>query len=402
MVKPRVIIIGGGGSGAAIAYDCALRGFKVLLLEKGSFTSGTTGRHHGLLHSGARYVGNDLDAASECWQEAQILRRISSNVIEDNGGYFVGIKGIDNAEYAQQFEEGCRQVHIPIRTASGAELAKTVPALSNNIMAAYAVPDASFDAWRLPMQFFTSALAHGATLRQFCEVTNIEVSGNEVRAVHYRDYAEEQEHRVKCDIVINAAGVWAARVAALCSISIAVNAQAGSMIAVKGRISDYVINRLAPAGNGDIVVPQRALSIIGTTSYDCEDIDAVESNAEEVDYLLARANELFPTFSSRPLHAVWAAARPLAGAQGDDPRLISRKLCLYNHQHDGAAGFFSIIGGKATTLRAMAEEITNEVCCYADIQTPCATATHMLLPFQEFYAHYQHTRNTLLQDWGVR
>ena len=55
----RICVVGGGGSGAALAYDLALRGFSVLLLEKGEFTSGTTGRHHGQLHSGARYAVGD-------------------------------------------------------------------------------------------------------------------------------------------------------------------------------------------------------------------------------------------------------------------------------------------------------------------------------------------------------
>ena len=57
----HVLIVGGGGTGGALAHDLALRGMKVTLVERGEFTSGTTGRHHGLLHSGARYAVNDRE-----------------------------------------------------------------------------------------------------------------------------------------------------------------------------------------------------------------------------------------------------------------------------------------------------------------------------------------------------
>ena len=82
----RVCIIGGGGTGAALAYDLSLRGLSVILYEKGEFTSGTTGRHHGQLHSGARYAVADRAIARECMEETLILRRIVPEAIEYNGG----------------------------------------------------------------------------------------------------------------------------------------------------------------------------------------------------------------------------------------------------------------------------------------------------------------------------
>ena len=74
---PHVLIIGGGGTGGALAHDLALRGLRVTLVERGEVTSGTTGRHHGLLHSGARYATTDRAAAVECIAENKILRRIA-------------------------------------------------------------------------------------------------------------------------------------------------------------------------------------------------------------------------------------------------------------------------------------------------------------------------------------
>ena len=69
-----VIIIGGGATGAGTARDCAMRGLKVLLLERFDYTSGATGRNHGLLHSGARYAVNDNESAAERIKENKILK----------------------------------------------------------------------------------------------------------------------------------------------------------------------------------------------------------------------------------------------------------------------------------------------------------------------------------------
>ena len=84
-----VIIIGGGITGAGTARDCAMRGLKVLLIERHDIATGATGRNHGLLHSGARYAVKDSESAEECIRENKILRSIASNCVEDTGGLFI-------------------------------------------------------------------------------------------------------------------------------------------------------------------------------------------------------------------------------------------------------------------------------------------------------------------------
>ena len=105
---PHVLIVGGGGTGGALAHDLALRGVQVTLVERGEFTSGTTGRHHGLLHSGARYAVNDEESAIECIEENMLLRRIAPGSFEENDGLFVGITDEDMA-YLPSFLEGCER-----------------------------------------------------------------------------------------------------------------------------------------------------------------------------------------------------------------------------------------------------------------------------------------------------
>lgn len=101
----HVLIIGGGGTGGALAHDLALRGFRVTLVERGEVTSGTTGRHHGLLHSGARYAVKDQESALECIDENQVLRRIAPGTFEENDGLFVAVTEEDVA-YGHLLMEG--------------------------------------------------------------------------------------------------------------------------------------------------------------------------------------------------------------------------------------------------------------------------------------------------------
>ena len=82
-------MIGGGAAGTGVAWDAALRGFDVVLVDRPDLAEGTSGRFHGLLHSGGRYVVKDPVAADECVAENAILRRVIPDCIEDTGGLFV-------------------------------------------------------------------------------------------------------------------------------------------------------------------------------------------------------------------------------------------------------------------------------------------------------------------------
>ena len=84
-----VVVVGGGITGAGTARDCAMRGLKVLLVEKYDLTNGATGRNHGLLHSGARYAVTDPESASECIKENMILRKIARHCVDETDGLFI-------------------------------------------------------------------------------------------------------------------------------------------------------------------------------------------------------------------------------------------------------------------------------------------------------------------------
>ena len=361
MEMRRVVIIGGGGTGAAAAYDLSLRGCSVTLLERGELTSGTTGRHHGQLHSGARYALGDVLIARECMEETLILRRIAPECIEYNGGLFLALTEED-AALADEFVAACRAAAIPAAEVPMARALSLEGAINPAALRAVFVPDGTIDAFRLAMSFFAAAAECGADLRTFTVATEIVRSGGAVSAVRAVDLRTGAESSFPADAVVNAGGPWAGSVGVLAGVDVPVTAAPGTMVAVEGRVTDMVISHLHRPGDGDIVVPQRRLSIIGSTQRKTDDPDGLSAPEEDVRFLLGRADLLVPGFSSRPVRASWSAARPLAGRSDDDGRAISRDLAILDHgTRDGLRGFFTVIGGKATILRAMGETLADAV-----------------------------------------
>src|SRR5512137_2897316 len=110
----QVLIIGGGATGTAVARDLALRGVACVLVERDDLNAGASGRNHGLLHSGARYVANDAEAAAECRAEGEILKRVAPQCIEETGGLFVAVEG-DDEGYVAAFPALCARAGIAAR-----------------------------------------------------------------------------------------------------------------------------------------------------------------------------------------------------------------------------------------------------------------------------------------------
>jgi glycerol-3-phosphate dehydrogenase len=112
-LETEVLVVGGGSTGAGVVRDAAMRGFSTALVERGDLATGTTGRFHGLLHSGGRYVVKDPVAARECVVENPIVRRIAADCVEDTGGLFVSTPWDDPA-YGDDFLRGCQETGLPV------------------------------------------------------------------------------------------------------------------------------------------------------------------------------------------------------------------------------------------------------------------------------------------------
>ena len=381
----RILIIGGGGTGGALAHDLTLRGYDVVLVEKGSLLSGTSGRHHGLLHSGARYVIHDVETARECYAENQILRQLAPQAIEPNDGLFVALSEEDMA-YQGPFLQACAEAGIPTRVLGASRALQLEPALHPGLKGAVQVPDASMDAWRLPLHFFATARANGAAIYPFCQVDGFRQENGLVTGARVRDLRSGRRRMLSADIIVNSAGPWAGKVAALAGLDVPVRPGPGVMVSLADRFCNMVINRLHPAGEGDILVPQRKQTIIGTTAWIAADPDQVQLPEGQVEKLVALGARLMPVLAKSSVHAVWLASRPLLRSDdSDDPMRISRSFICIDHQtQDGIEGLISVVGGKATTLRVMAEKAADLICRKTGRNIACTTATTPLRPYRNF------------------
>ena len=387
----HVLVIGGGSTGAALVHDLALRGFRVTLVERGELTSGTAGRHHGLLHSGGRYAVKDQESARECIEENLILRRIAPGSFEENDGLFVAITDEDVA-YRDQFVTGCAECGIPTQVLTREETLRLEPYANPQMKLAVRVPDATLDCWRLPMRFFATAKHNGADIRPYHEVVEIVRRERTVVGARVKSHVTGKVYEIGADMVVNATGAWAQQISEMAGVRVPVRPSPGVMVAVRGRWCNMVFNRLAPAGDGDIIVPQRALSVIGTTSWYTDDPDRLGLPEDHIQKMYEKGGELIPAVKTAPFRAAWSAARPLIGDETvDGGRELSRTFKCYDHKvRDGVEGIVTILGGKGTTMRGMAEATANVVCQKLGVDAPCRTRSVVLLPY---WAYYEEVRS---------
>jgi len=386
MRKFHVVIIGGGATGAALAHDLSLRGVQVTVVERGEVTSGTTGRHHGLLHSGARYAVKDQESAKECIQENMILRKIAPGSFELNNGLFVAITDEDMA-YRPAFLEGLETCGIPYKEITPQEALRREPNLNPAVKAAVEVPDGTMDAMRLPLRFFATAQRNGAVIKTYTEVEELLMQGKTVVGVRVRDHVTEKTYDIGADIVVNAAGAWSGKIAAMAGVHVPLQPSPGVLVAVYGRWNNMVLNRMHRSGDGDIIVPQRTLSVIGTSSWVVEDPDRLEMKKEHIRLMYEYGAALVPAIKGAKMRAAWAAARPLIGSGGAQTgRELSRTFKCFDHaERDGVEGFVTIAGGKATTARGMAEVTADVVVRKLGLNAPCRTREVVLLPHTAYY-----------------
>jgi len=385
MSKPRVIIIGAGFTGTATAHDLALRGCDVTVMERGDLCNGTSGRTHGLLHSGGRYAVKDQESAIECIDENIILRKIVPSVIEPNGGLFIGLNDSDD-EYGIKFVKSCEECHIPVEEIKPEKALKLEPNLNPRLTSAFLIPDGTFDPLRLAMSFAATAKSNGAKIRTYTEVRNLLVDGNgNVIGVKAEDRASGVSEDLYADVVVNATGAWVGEITAMAGTTVPINPTPGVMVAYDKRLVERAINRLNVPADGDIVLPQRRMVVVGTTSFEVENLDYVPVVEDQVKLMLERGAELIPDIANASMRGAYMATRPLIGG-GESGRSIARTFKCYDHKEtSGIDGLVTITGGKATTLRMMAEKTTDVVCAKLGITVSCVTAEMPLISYRKYY-----------------
>ncbi|WP_435347080.1 anaerobic glycerol-3-phosphate dehydrogenase subunit GlpA [Haloarchaeobius sp. HRN-SO-5] len=385
-----VLVIGGGSTGTGIARDLAMRGVDVTLVEQGNLTHGTTGRMHGLLHSGGRYAVADQASATECIEENRVLRDIAGHCVEMTGGLFVK-RPEDSAEYFEEKLRGCRECGIPAEVLSGPEAREVEPYLAKDVDRAIQVPDGAVDPFRLVVANAVSAVDHGARIESHAEVVGLLTDGDRVTGarVKHTSGPGKREHGVpgttediEAEYVVNATGAWSGQVGEMAGVDVEVRPSKGVMVVMNVRQVDTVVNRCKPKGDADIVVPHETTAILGTTDEEVSDPEDYPEEQWEVDHMIDELSKLVPILAdARTVRSFWGV-RPLYEPPETgtaDPTDITRDFFLLDHdERDGIDGFATVVGGKFTTYRMMAEDVADHVCDVLGVRASCATADEPL------------------------
>jgi glycerol-3-phosphate dehydrogenase len=380
-----VLVVGGGATGAGVLRDLARRGLRTLLVERGDYGTGTTGRYHGLLHSGGRYVAKDALAARECIAENRILRRIAPASIEDTGGFFVATPD-DPDDYVDAFPAACIAADVDCEEIPVAEALRREPALNPGIRRVFKLPDGSVEPWHLIESNVADARAHGSEALAYQRLVSMERDGDRIVAATIRDEHSGSLTRITPRFVVSCAGAWSGQIAAMVNVTVTMHPGKGTMLIYNQRMTDTVINRCHKASDGDIMVPVHTVAILGTTEQRVEDPDQYEITRDEVAALIRQGEKLFPDLGQMRLLRAYAGVRPLyqppaevTAAAEKDGRQISRAHTVIDHgAQDGVENFVTIVGGKLTTFRQMAQDTVDLVCAKLGVTDPCTTADEIL------------------------
>ena len=404
-----MLVVGGGSTGAGVARDLAMRGLEVTLVEQGNLTHGTTGRMHGLLHSGGRYAVADPDSAAECIAENRVLRDIAAHCVEMTGGLFVK-RPEDSEDYFERKLRGCEDCGIPAEVLSGADARRMEPRLAPDIDRAISVPDAAIDPFRLVVANAADAEANGARVETHTAVTDLLVEGGEVVGAELEHGSgpdkrvrgrEGERETLRVDHVVNATGAWAGQIGEMAGVDVDVRPSKGVMTVMNVRQVDTVVNRCRPKGDADIIVPHETAAILGTTDEEVADPAEFPEEQWEVDLMIEELSKLVPALrEARTLRSFWGV-RPLyepPEVGSEDPTDITRDFFLLDHaDRDGLGGLTSIVGGKLTTYRMMAEAVADHVCARFGVRADCRTADEPLPGSDDFSALREH-----MDEFGLR
>jgi glycerol-3-phosphate dehydrogenase len=351
----------------------------VALVDQGDVAHGTSGRNHGLLHSGGRYVVEDPQTASECIRENGVLRRIAAHCIDPCGGMFAGIEG-DDPGYARSFAEACAEAGIEARRIGPREALEREPGLTVKVREAFVVPDAAVDPFLLCLANAVDAAEHGAEILTHHALRAISKGAGGVRGVVLEDLLTGEKREIGCRVVVNAAGPWAGEVAAKAGLRVGIILSRGALVVARDRLVRGVVNRLRPPSDGDIIVPGGPACLVGTTSVPVTSPDDLEPSADEVRKLIAMGSELVPSLGAARIMREFTGIRPLYGESGAAAgRKVSRGFAVLDHAaRDGLDGFITVVGGKLTTFRLMAEQAADIAASKLGVDAPCTTAERVL------------------------
>jgi glycerol-3-phosphate dehydrogenase len=368
-----LLVIGAGINGAGIARDAAMRGIRTALLDKGDFGGGTSGRSSRLIHGGLRYLEmGHLGLVLEANRERRTLLRIAPHLVWPRSFIFPIHSGGRLPRWKLAAGLMLYDLLAPFRNVrrhrmlGKQRIRRAEPNLrSRGLKGGGRYYDAQCDDTRLTLANVRSAHEHGALVANYVIVDDFEPADGRVRRVRATDRVTNSSYTFRAKVVVNATGPWSDGLRAKDGSSgPALRRTKGVHLAVaRKRLGNTEAIAMTSPIDGRVmfVIPWGDLSYIGTTDTDdLTDPDLVRATAEDVIYLLRSANALFPEARLQPADIVstWAGIRPMvACAESKDPSAVSREHRILESE----SGIVSVIGGKLTTYRAVAEETVNLV-----------------------------------------
>jgi glycerol-3-phosphate dehydrogenase len=380
-----LIVVGGGIIGAGIARDAALRGLKTLLLEKEDFACGTTSRSSRLIHGGLRYLRRlEFRLVRQDMREREILLGIAPHLVHPLPFLIPVTRPLDRVAFAlgmRLYDTLSFDKTLPSRhRLSRRETLELEPSLElERLVGSYLYYDCQVPfAERLCLENVLSAAEQGTLVMNHAEVIGLLRSGNTVCGVQVRDVLSGEVYEADARVVINAAGHWVDRVRDMLHSSARPMVRRTKGIhLLTSQISRNAVVRFAHAdGRLFFIIPWRGYSLIGTTDTEYSgDLDAVYAGADDVAYLLAEVRRAFPAVNMEDILYTSAGLRSLADSGGGRASDVSRQHKLVDHERrDGVGGFVSVLGGKITGYRAIAQDTVDLVCRKLGVRARCRTA----------------------------
>ncbi len=399
-----VLVIGGGITGAGVALDAAARGYKVALVEKGDFASSTSSKSTKLIHGGIRYLPNfDFALVHEALIERGLLLQNAPFLVQpvafvlpiyDHDRHPVGIpfttpKGIglgmilDIGLWLYDLLAGRRNLHRHHRL-SRAQVIQEAPALvTAGLKSGYVYYDAQTHDARLTLTLLRTAAQYGVTIANYAEVTSFLMEHGKVCGAQICDMIDHQEISIRARYIVNATGVYAEQVETLTGAPPQVKVEPSKGV-------HLVFSREAlKLGNSAIVLPEtddkrilfivpwESRAIFGTTDTGTGDLDHPVSTSEDILYLLHHLNRyLSQPLTTADIISTYSGYRPLVLPAKPDQS--TAKLSRTHTVLQSPSGLVTIVGGKLTTYRRMAQD-TVDVLSRRDGSKPVHPTAHLPL-----------------------
>jgi glycerol-3-phosphate dehydrogenase len=383
-----LLVIGGGVNGTGIARDASMRGLATMLVEKKDFAAGSSGANSGMIHGGIRYLMDDPQVTRLACLDSGYIQKIAPHLLfripflypvlptrpgaptlKDRAFLYGAETYFEAYDRYQPLKNGKPHTRL-----TDAELHELEPGIADGTMGAVTMDEYGIDPFRLCTLNARSAAAHGAEIRNHAQVTRFLREGASVVGAAVTDVRTGATEEVRARAVFNAGGPWAPKIAELAGVTVRIRPGKGVHLTLDRRLSNYGIICKAVDNRDVFVMPHEDSSIIGTTDDDFYgDPDELSVSQDEIEYLLQAVEHTFPTVRKARILRAWAGVRPTLYKYGPLEDALSRDHAITDHEADGAPGFYSIVGGKLASFRAMAEEAVDLVARKLGNTQPCTT-----------------------------